>query len=70
MAGQRQPPSDDEFGDVTEPFVPTREQVIANLKDMVCSFDEPWAGPTYTTDHGHTLCLFIGWAIQYLSEDA
>ena len=59
-----------DLGDTAIPFVPTREQVIDVLKQLVCPLTEPWAGPDYTTDHGHTPCLFMGWAIEYLTEDA
>lgn len=58
-----------DFGDdIVGEFVPTIEQVIAELRLHVCSLDEPWAGPDYHNDHGHTGCLMIGWAIKFLSD--
>lgn len=51
-----------------EPWEPSVEQVIEYLRQQVCSLDEPHAGPEYHDDHGHTHCLFLGWAIELLSE--
>jgi len=53
----------------TEPYVPTVEHVVEHLKLMVCPLNEPWTiGGDFHTDHGHTPCLMIGWAIKWLLE--
>jgi len=49
-------------------FIPTPHEVIDELTRHVCALTEPWAGPDYHDDHGHTFCLFAGWAIKYLTD--
>lgn len=57
-----------DFGLGDGPWEPTVEQVIEHLAGQVCSLDEPYAGPGYHDDHGHTHCLFVGWAIKMLRD--
>lgn len=58
----------DEFGLVDEDYAPDVEQMIEYLTQQVCSLDEPWAGPEYHSDHGHTHCFFLGCVIKHLME--
>ena len=59
---------DDAFGLDDEDYAPDVEQIIEYLASQVCSLDEPWAGPDYHDDHGHTHCFFLGCAIKELRE--
>lgn len=56
------------FGDVSQPFNLTRDQVIDYLLDQICPAGEPWTGDDPTSDHGHTHCLFLGTAVRMLRK--
>lgn len=65
------PQSADDFSNVDDEWVPTTDQICQKLIDYVlCPAGSEYVGTDAVegSDHGHTACLFVGWAIKRLRE--
>lgn len=60
--------TDLDFGDGSLEFNPTNEQIANKLLAYICPTGEPHTGDDPTSAHGHTFCMWIGIAIQRLTE--
>lgn len=60
-------PRDDAFGSI-EPYVPTNEEICQRLIDYCLCPPGEYVGADAVegSDHGHTACFFVGWAIKRL----
>lgn len=55
-----------DFGDESDDLPPTNDHIANELLAYICPAGEPHTGTDPTTDHGHTMCMWIGLAIQRL----